>query len=102
MEMDKDSLYLALSQHDFYDFIQSAMIKTWNSLRNGDCTDEFPANSTTNFLSRIRCAKHKKHDRREPGLSKEKFLCTERFVCVAKHIAVTILNQTNSNLAARF
>ena len=41
LEMEIDSLYLALSEHDLYEFIRPAMKKVWNSLRSGDCTDEF-------------------------------------------------------------
>ena len=53
------------------------MKEVWISLRSGDCTDEFPANSTTNFFLRICGVKHKKHHRREHGVSKEEFSCTE-------------------------
>ena len=77
LEMDTDSLYLASSEHDLYDCIRPVMKKEWNSLRSADFTDEFSANSTTNFFPRTCCAKHKKHDRREPGLFKEEFRCTE-------------------------
>ena len=57
------------------------MKKEWNFLRSEDCTDEFSANSTRNVFSRICCAKHEKHDRREPGLSKGEFCCTE-MICL--------------------
>ena len=70
LEMDADSLYLALSEQDFYNCIQPQMKKEWNSLRCGDCTDEFSAKTTTYFLPRNCCAKHKKHDRRETALFK--------------------------------
>ena len=54
------------------------MKKTWNSLRSGDCTDELSTHSiTTLFFPRTCCAKHKKHNRREPGLFKEEFRCTD-------------------------
>ena len=77
LEMDTDSLNPALSEHDLYDCIRPAVKEEWNLLRSGDCTDEFWANSTTNFFPRIRCAKHRKHNRREPGLFEEEFRCTE-------------------------
>ena len=58
------------------------MKKGWNSVRNGDCTDENSANSTTNDFLRFCCTKHKKHDRREHVLFKEQFCCTEMiFLC---------------------
>ena len=77
LELKTTLLYLALSEHDVYDCIRPAMKQEWNSLRSGDCTDEFLANSTTIFFSRTCCAKHKKHDRRKRGLFKEEFRCTE-------------------------
>ena len=36
LEVDTDSLYLALSEHDMYYCIRPAMKKEWNSLRSGD------------------------------------------------------------------
>ena len=51
--------------------------KDWNSLRSGFCTDELLANLTQNFFPLTCFTKHKKHDRREPGLFKEEFRCTE-------------------------
>ena len=43
LEMNTDSLYLALSEHDFFDCIRRAMKNEWNNLLSGDCTDEFSA-----------------------------------------------------------
>ena len=81
LEMDTFSFYLALSEHDLFDCIRPSIKKVWNSLRSGDCTDEFSAKSTTNFVPRTCCAKHKKHDRRELGLIKEDFRYTE-MICL--------------------
>ena len=81
LEMDTDSLYLALSKYDLYDRIEPARKKGWNSLQSADCRDEFSANSTTNFFPRDCCAKHRKHDRREPGLLKEESRCKETYCC---------------------
>ena len=62
--------------------------KKMKSLRSRDCTEELSAGSTTNFLPRTCCAKHKKHDKREPGLFKEEFryikmicLCGKTYCC---------------------
>ena len=82
--MDNDPLYLALSEKELYDCIRPTIKQEWNSLRNGDCTDEFSADSTTNFSSRTCCAKHKKHDGREPGLFKEEFRGTEMICLCSK------------------
>ena len=46
-------------------------------MRNNDCTDFFHAISTSNFFPRTCCDKHIKHDKREPGLFKKEFRCTE-------------------------
>ena len=83
LQMDTDSFYLTLSEHDLYDCIRPAMKKVWNSLRSGDCTGEFSANSTTSFLHRTCWAKYKKHERREPGLIKEEVRCTE-MICFCR------------------
>ena len=50
LDMDIDSLYLAVCEHDLYDCIRTAMKKEWNSLRTGDCTNELSTNSGTNFF----------------------------------------------------
>ena len=83
-----EELYPALTEHDLYDCIRPAKKEGWNSLRSGDCTYNFSANSTNNFVPRTCCAKYKKHDRREPGYSKKNSALQKRFVCIAKHIAV--------------
>ena len=83
LEMDKDSLYLALSEHDLCDRIRPAMKKVSNSLQSGDCADDFSANSTTN-IPRTCCAKHEKHDRRESGLFKDEFRCSEMICLCSK------------------
>ena len=99
--MDTDSLYLDLSDHDLYDCIRPALKEEGNSLRSGDCTDEFPANSTTKSFPRTCCAKHKKRDRQKFGRFKEEIRCRKRFVCVENHNAVMTHNQTNSISAAK-
>ena len=50
-------------------------------MRTEDCKDDFTANATTNFFPRTCCTKHMKHDKREPGLFKEEFRCTEMCLC---------------------
>ena len=51
---------------------------------NKNCKDDFTANATTNFFPRTCCTDHKKHDKREPGLFKEGFCCTEKFCLCSK------------------
>ena len=77
LEMDTDFLYLALSEKDLYDCIREESKVERELMRTEDCKDVFTANATNNFFPRTCCAKHKKHDKREPGLFKEEFRCTE-------------------------
>ena len=84
LEMDTDSLYLALSEKELYDCIREESKAEWRLLRTKDCRDDFTANATTNFFPRTCCTKHIKHDKREPGLFKEEFRCTEMLCLCSK------------------
>ena len=77
LEMDTDSLYLALAEKELGDCIRPEMRAEWQRLRSIDCVDNFTADAAANFFPRICCVKHKQHDKREPGLFKEEFRCTE-------------------------
>ena len=77
LEMETDSLYLALSEENLEDVIFPEKRAELDQLRSKDCTDNFTANATDNFSSRTCCNVHKKHDNREPGLLKEEFRCVE-------------------------
>ena len=68
LEMDTDSLYLALSEKELYDCIREESQAEWGLLRTEDCKDDFTANATTNFFPRTCCTKHMEHDKRESGL----------------------------------
>ena len=61
------------------------------------CKDDFTANATTNFFRK----KHKKHDKREPGLFKEPLFCTEMLCLFSKPFVVTTPVRTNTNSAAK-
>ena len=82
--MDTDSLYLALSEKELYDCIREESNAELSLLRTEDCKDDFTANATTNFFPRTCCTKHMKHDKREPGLFKEEFRCTEMLCLCSK------------------
>ena len=75
--MDTDSLYLALSEDNLEDDILPEKRNEWEAIRLRDCTDSFTANATGNFFPRTCCTAHKKHDKRKPGLFKEKLRCSE-------------------------
>ena len=95
LEMDRDVVYVALSEHDLCDCIQPAKKKEWESLQSEDGTDDISAKSTTNFYPPICCAKQKKHDRREFSLFKEESAEQKFSVCLVKPVPVTTLKQTN-------
>ena len=70
-------MYVALSAKKLYDCIRKESKAEWGLLKTEDCKDDFTANATNNFFPRICCTKHLKLDKREAGLFKEEFLCTE-------------------------
>ena len=82
--MDTDPLYLALSKENLEDFILTEKRDKWNAMLSGDCTDTFSANATDNFFLRKCCNTHKKHNKREPGLSAEEFRNSERLCLCSK------------------
>ena len=84
LERDTDSLYLVLSEDNMEDIILPEKRNEWEAIRSRDCTDSFTANATGNFFPRTCCTAHKKHDKREPGLFKEEFRCSEMLCLCSK------------------
>ena len=84
LEMDTDSLYLALAEENLYDCIQPDKRAAWEKMRESDCRDSFKADAKSNFFPRTCRSIHKKHDKREPGLFKEEFRCTEMLCLCSK------------------
>ena len=84
LEMDTDSLYVALAEKDLEDCMRPEMRAEWQRLRSNDCVDNFTADAVANFFPRTCCVKHKQHDKREPGLFKEEFRCTEMLCLCSK------------------
>ena len=56
----------------------------WQRLRSIDCVDTFTADAVSNFFPRTCCVNHKQHEKREPGLFKEEFRCTEMLCLCSK------------------
>ena len=61
LEMDTDSLYLALAEKKLEDCIRPEMRAEWQILRSNDCVDSFTADALANFFPRTCCVKHKQH-----------------------------------------
>ena len=88
LEMDTDSMYLALAEKELEDCVRPEMRAEWQRLRSNGCVDSFTANAVANFFPRTCCVKHKQHDKREPGLFKDEFrymetlcLCSKTYCC---------------------
>ena len=64
LEMDTDSLYLALAEKELEDCIRPEMRAEWQRLRSNDCIDSFTADAVANLFPRMCCVKHKQHDKR--------------------------------------
>ena len=78
----EDSLYLALAEKELEDCTRPEKRDEGQRLRSNDCIDSFTADAVANFFPRTNFVKHKQHDKREPGLLKEEFRCTEiRCLC---------------------
>ena len=77
LELDTDSLHVTLSEKSLEDVILPEKRAEWDQLRSKNCTDNFTANATDNFLLRTCCNAHKKHDKRKTGLFKEEFRCAK-------------------------
>ena len=50
LEMDTDSLYLALAHKNLYDCIRLAKKEGWETLREMNCDDSFRADASNNFF----------------------------------------------------
>ena len=84
LEMDTDSLSLALSEKNLEDVSLPGKRADWKQLRSKHCTDNFTANATDNFFPRTCYNVYKKHDKRELGLYKEDFRCAEMLCLCSK------------------
>ena len=81
LEMDTDTLYLALAEKELEDCLRPEIRAEWQRLRSNDYVDSLTADAVANFFPRTCCVKHKQQDRREPSIFKEEFRCTE-MICM--------------------
>ena len=82
--MDTDSLNLALLEENLENIIFSRKGNEWEAIRSRDCTDSFTAIATGNFFPGTCCTAHMKNDKKEPGLFKEEFRCSEMLCLCSK------------------
>ena len=96
LEMDTDSLFLALSEENIEDIIFPEKRNEREAIRLRYCTDRFTANSTGNFFPRTCCTAHMKQDKREPGLFKDEFRCSEMLCLCSNTYCCYDRKSTNS------
>ena len=84
LEKSTDSVYLALAHDNLYNCIRPSKKAEWEDLREHDCDDSFKADAVQKFFPRICCDKHKKREKREPGLFTEEIRCSETFCLCSK------------------
>ena len=60
LEMDTNSLYLALAEKELEECIRPEMIAEWQWLRSNDFVDNFTADAVANVFPRTCCVKQKK------------------------------------------
>ena len=58
LEMDTDSLYLALAEKELEDCIRLEVRAEWQRLRSNDCAYSFAADAVANFFPRTCCVKN--------------------------------------------
>ena len=92
LEIDTDSLYLALAEKELEDCIRPETGAEWQRLRSNDCVDTFTADVVSIFFPRTYCVKHKQHDKRGSGPFKEEFRCTE-MLCLCSKTYCCCLNK---------
>ncbi|XP_053395709.1 uncharacterized protein LOC128555915 [Mercenaria mercenaria] len=68
-KMDTDSAYMAISSSSLEDVIKPDMFEKYKSGLQGFCTDT-DIDAKKHWFPRTCCAKHAKHDKRNPGLFK--------------------------------
>ena len=101
LEMDTDSLYLALSEEKLEDAILPEKRAEWNQLRSKDCSDNFTAIATDNFSPRL-AVMSTRNMIRESRVSSKKSLDVQKCcVSVATHNVVMISVLTSTSLAAK-
>ena len=84
LEMDTNSLYFALSEENLEDTIPPERRNEWEAIRSRDCSDSFTAKAAGNFFPKSCCTAQQKHNKREPGLFKDEFRCSEMLCLCSK------------------
>ena len=101
VDMDTDSLYLALSKEILEDFILPENRGEWDKSRSKDCTDNFTANATDNFSPELVVIPTRKMIIKSRASSENNLDVQKCCVSVAKQIVVMISKLRSTSLAAK-
>ena len=70
-------------------------------MRSNHCVDNFTADAVAIFFPRTCCVEHKQHDKREPGLFKEEFRCTEMLCLCSKTYCCNDVTSKKSKFSSK-
>ena len=101
LEMDTDSLYLALSKEILEDVILPEKRGEWDKSRSKDCTDNFTANATDNFSPELVVIPTRKMIIKSRASSEKNLDVQKCCVSVPKQIVVMISKLRSTSLAAK-
>ena len=101
LEMDTDSLYLALSEENLEDNILPEKRAEWDQLHSKDCTDNFTANAIDNFSPELAVMCTRNMTRESRDCLKKNSGVPNCCACVAKPTVATIERVTSTNSAAK-
>ena len=104
LEMDTDSLYLALAEEDLHYCILPSKRAEWTERRSKDCRDDFRADAKNNFSLRTCCSKHlniRNMTRENQDCSRRSSDAPKCYACVVKPIAVTIVKVKSISIAVK-
>ena len=102
LEIDTDSLYLALAEKELEDCVKSEMTTEWQKWRSNNCVVGFTADAVANFFPRTCCVKHTQNMTRENlAYLKNGSDGRRRYVYIVKHTAAMTSPLKNLNLVVK-
>ena len=101
LEMNKDSLYLALAEEDLHKCILPSKRAQRNEKRSKDCRDDFKADSENIFFPVLAALNIRNISRQNQDCSNRSSDVTKCCVYVVKLIAVTIVKVGKISLAVK-
>ena len=101
LQMDTDSLYLALAEDNPDDSILPEKKAQRTLTRQNDCRDELIADAMRIFFPLACCALHKRMINENPDYSKKNSAVLKCCACAARPIATILVRATKLKLVAK-